>query len=118
MTKTCQCCGGILPNQYVWEFARDNVTGECTGSVDSSGRCRAFGDDDWRDVYSVQTDGFSTDDFQAASIDAAIKEAFTGEGLGRIVDEASLEKKFAKYVADGGWCRIECNGETVVEIVD
>jgi hypothetical protein len=116
MTKTCQCCGGSLPSQYVWEFARDNVRGECAGSVDSSGQCRAFNDDDRRDVYSVQTDGFSTDEFQAASLDAAIEEAFTGEGLGRITDVDSLERKFAKYVEDGGWCKIECNGQTVIEI--
>jgi len=116
MTKTCQCCGGSLPSDYVWQFARDNASGECTGSVGANGRCNAFSSEDWRDVYSVQTDGFSTEESQEDSLDAAIREAFAGEGLGRIVDEESLHRLFSKYVEDGGWCRIEKNGEAVIEI--
>ena len=66
--------------------------------------------------YVVTTDGFQTDEFQAASLDAAIEYAFDGEGLGKIVDLESLERKFEKYVRDGGWCWIERDGERVVEI--
>jgi hypothetical protein len=66
--------------------------------------------------YSVQTDGFLCDDFWAANLDEAIEYAFTGEGLGKIVDEASLHAKFAKYVADGGWCVIERDGEEILKI--
>jgi hypothetical protein len=66
--------------------------------------------------YTVQTDGFLADELEAQTLDAAIAEAFDGEGLGRIVDEGSLYAKFEKYVADGGWCRIECDGEEVLSI--
>ena len=67
--------------------------------------------------YTITTDGFQHE-CEAASLDAAIAEAFCGEGLGKIVDEASLKNKFAKYVDDGGWCLIEADGEPVVEIGD
>ncbi len=49
-------------------------------------------------IYSVQTDGFSSDDIEAADLDGAIEYAFSGEGL------------------DGGYCRIECDGEEVLVI--
>ena len=67
--------------------------------------------------YTITTDGFQYE-CESESLDAAIAEAFDGEGLGKIVDESSLEKKFAKYVDEGGWCRIEADGEPVVEIGD
>jgi hypothetical protein len=65
--------------------------------------------------YVIKTDGFEYE-CDAKSLDAAIAEAFNGEGLGKIVDVASLEKKFAKYVDEGGWCLIEEDGKRVVEI--
>ena len=68
-------------------------------------------------TYVIKTDGFEYE-CKAESLDAAIAEAFDGEGLGKIVDEASLEKKFAKYVDEGGWCWIEEDGERVLEIGD
>lgn len=43
-TKACGCCGGEMPAGDMWEDRR-NSAGECDGSVDSAGRCRAFGDD-------------------------------------------------------------------------
>lgn len=67
-------------------------------------------------IFTVQTDAFCTDEFEAENLDAAIAESFEGEGLGKITDLASLHRKFARYIADGGWCRIEQDGETVVEI--
>lgn len=66
--------------------------------------------------FTVKTDSFMLDDFEAASLDAAIAEAFNGEGLGKITGLESLERKFAKYVADGGWCWIEQDDIRVVEI--
>ena len=68
-------------------------------------------------AYTVQTDAFSYD-CEAVNLDEAIAEAFDGEGLGKITDRASLEEKFAKYVDDGGWCWIECDGDRVLEIGD
>ena len=67
-------------------------------------------------MYSVQTDGFLCDDIEADTLDEAIEYAFSGEGLGKITDLASLEEKFPKYVDDGGYCRIECDGEEVLVI--
>jgi len=68
--------------------------------------------------YTVQTDGFLADNLDATNLDDAIAEAFDGEGLGAIVDLASLEDKFARYVADGGWCRIKEDGVVIVSIGD
>ena len=65
--------------------------------------------------YTVTTDGFQYET-EADTLDAAIAEAFEGEGLCKIVDRDSLDQKFAKYVADGGWCWIEENGIRVIEI--
>lgn len=65
--------------------------------------------------YVVETDGFGWEDV-AENLDQAIEIAFDGEGLGKITDRKSLEAKFAKYVADGGWCWIEEDGVRVVEI--
>lgn len=43
---TCQCCGGDLPDRETWELHRDEA-GECTGSIHpSTGRCRAYADDE------------------------------------------------------------------------
>ena len=67
-------------------------------------------------VFQVQTDAFCTEEFEATDLDAAITEAFDGEGLGKIVDEDSLRRKFAKYARDGGWVRIEKDGEEVLAI--
>ena len=44
-TQTCQCCNGEMPAREVWEANRDRA-GECTGSVDSVGRCKAWSDDE------------------------------------------------------------------------
>ncbi len=66
-------------------------------------------------TYTVRTDSFLMDDFQADNLDAAIEEAFEGEIAG-IKDTESLERKFARYVADGGWCWIDEDGERVFEI--
>ena len=66
--------------------------------------------------YTVRTDAFLCDDFDADSLNEAIEYAFDGEGLGKITDQKSLESKFTKYVEDGGWCWIECDGERVIEI--
>ena len=68
--------------------------------------------------YTVRTDGFLCDDFECDSLDEAIAYAFDGEGLGKITDEESLRRKFQKYVADGGWCWVEEDGECVIEIGD
>lgn len=38
---TCGCCGGDLPPQRIWEANRDKA-GECDGSVDDQGCCRAY----------------------------------------------------------------------------
>lgn len=64
--------------------------------------------------YVIETDafGYETD---AESLDEAIEEAFAGEIKG-ITNVESLERIFAKYVTDGGWCFVEENGERVVEI--
>lgn len=40
----CQCCGGWMPARVIWE-ARRNEAGDCTGSINDSGRCRAWADD-------------------------------------------------------------------------
>jgi len=67
-------------------------------------------------IFTVKTDGFMFDDFEADDLDDAIAQAFDGQGLGKITDENSLQKKFARYVRDGGWCWIECDGQRVLEI--
>ena len=66
-------------------------------------------------TYSVQTDAFSYDDFEAESLDSAIAEAFDGEIAG-LVDEDSLYAKFQRYVSDGGYVRIEENDVLVVSL--
>jgi len=65
--------------------------------------------------YTVTTDAFQAE-VEAENLNDAIEEAFDGEGLGKITDLGSLMAKFQKYVADGGWCWIEENGNRVVEI--
>lgn len=43
---TCDCCGGHLPPQEIWDANR-NHAGDCDGSVHpATDRCRAFADDD------------------------------------------------------------------------
>lgn len=64
--------------------------------------------------YDVQTDAFGCC-VEAETLDDAIREAFEGELFG-ITGEAALVRKFQRYVSDGGWCRIECDGEVVLEI--
>ena len=44
-TQTCGGCGGSLPDRDTWEANRDQAD-DCTGSVDASGRCRAFSRDE------------------------------------------------------------------------
>lgn len=51
-------------------------------------------------IYSVTTDAFQMDDFEAGSLDEAIAEAFEGEIRG-VKDEESLLRKFQRYVSDG-----------------
>ena len=66
-------------------------------------------------TYEIQTDAFSCE-VEAGNLDEAIEAGFDGEGLGKITDEAALHRRFRRYVADGGWCLIECDGERLVEI--
>lgn len=65
-------------------------------------------------MYFVATDAFKWNG-RCDCLDNAIEQAFDGEIRG-IVDEETLYAKFQRYVADGGWCWIECQGERVVEI--
>lgn len=44
-TTTCGCCGGDMPAYEIWQANRDDA-GECDGSIDRQGRCRAWSDDD------------------------------------------------------------------------
>jgi hypothetical protein len=55
------------------------------------------------------------DEIIADDLDDAIREAFYGEIKG-VTGRDSLERKFEKYVADGGWCWIEEDGVRVLEI--
>jgi hypothetical protein len=64
-------------------------------------------------LYTVRTDDFLLDNFEAESLDDAIDQAFDYAD-----SEESLRRKFAKYVADGGWCWIEADGGRVLEIGD
>ncbi len=65
-------------------------------------------------TYAICTDAFSVE-IEADSLDAAIKGAFDGEIAG-VRDEASLRRKFARYERDGGWCSIDEDEVTVLEI--
>ena len=65
--------------------------------------------------YTVTTDGFQYET-DAESVDEAIAEAFSGEGLGPIVDEESLSRLFGPLTQDGGWCWIEEDDVRVVEL--
>lgn len=65
-------------------------------------------------TYTITTDALQTE-IEAKNLNAAIKEAFDGEIKG-VTHLRSLKAKFKKYVADGGWCFIEVDGERVVEI--
>lgn len=51
-THTCGCCNGDLPAREIWEANRDQA-GDCTGSVDANGRCKAFSDDD---LWELETE--------------------------------------------------------------
>jgi hypothetical protein len=64
--------------------------------------------------YVIQTDSFCYET-EASSLNEAVAEAFAGEIAG-VRDVVSLERKFARYVADGGWCRVDEDGERVLEI--
>lgn len=54
-SQTCDCCGGSLPARDIWEANRDHAD-DCTGSVDSNGRCRAFSRDELWQVESDETE--------------------------------------------------------------
>ena len=41
--QACQCCGGSMPGRTTWEAHRDEA-GECDGSIDRQGHCRAWSD--------------------------------------------------------------------------
>lgn len=43
-TTRCDCCGGYLPPPSAYEDARswDVDSGDCDGSVQTNGNCRAF----------------------------------------------------------------------------
>lgn len=48
---TCSCCGGDMPPREIWEARRNDSDAECTGSIDSQGRCRAWSDDSlWESI--------------------------------------------------------------------
>jgi len=66
-------------------------------------------------TYTVRTDSFCYDDFAAETLDAAVTEAFAGEIAG-VTSVATLERKFEKYLDDGGWCWVEEDGRRVLEI--
>ena len=74
--QTCDCCHGSLPSRSVWEAYRSG-DGDCTGSVDGAGRCRAYGDDAWDcqaivDVLAPHGDRYTGSD--AATIAALWQE--------------------------------------------
>jgi hypothetical protein len=58
-------------------------------------------------TYNIRTDADSGT-VTAPNLNAASHEYFGALSL------RSLERYFARL--DGGWCRIECDGETLVEI--
>ena len=89
-TMTCDCCGGSLPMRAVWE-ARRNGDYQCTGSVGSNGRCRAFDDTDW-DLHDM----------------AVILEGHGSKFSGNnVADEAEawMDNGFSPARA-GSWCEI------------
>ena len=63
-------------------------------------------------TFTIRTDAFQAK-IEAKNLNAAINDAFDGEGVTNL---RSLKTKFKKYAEDGGWCFIEVNGERVVEI--
>lgn len=52
-TTTCGCCGGDMPAYEIWEANRDRA-GDCTGSIDGQGRCRAWSHEDLWQIESVE----------------------------------------------------------------
>jgi hypothetical protein len=87
-----------------WGYRHSN------GDVSTAKVCEHFG----LHEYHIHTDAFSYDCW-AESLDDAIEEAFSDE-LDAATDEDSLREEFEQFVADGGWCWIEEDGERVVEI--
>ena len=65
--------------------------------------------------YTIKTDGFQYET-DAETIDEAIAEAFSGEGLGEIIDEESLFRLFGPLTQQGGWCWIEEDDVRILEI--
>lgn len=112
---TCQCCGGDLPSRDIWEANRDNA-GDCDGSVDARGRCRAFSDDSlWAVMrtYSIHTDACSQD-IEAASLDVAAAEFAADEGIRNVRTAADLARHIERV---GGWLTIaDESGEALVEV--
>jgi hypothetical protein len=43
--NVCPRCGGEMPGDEIWE-ARRHLAGECNGTCDERGRCRAWSDSD------------------------------------------------------------------------
>lgn len=64
--------------------------------------------------YTIKTDDFECDDIEAENIDDAIDQCDFGATVN---DADALRRLFErKYVADGGWCWIEQDGEKVFEV--
>lgn len=98
--RNCQCCNGSLPALEVWEANRD-AADECNGSVDATGRCRAFSRDELWEIESdaetlvcgnqVQVDhsgvGHAWFDIDAEDIPANIREEMEGEMIDGGKDE-------------------------------
>jgi hypothetical protein len=65
-------------------------------------------------TYRISTDADSGD-VLAPSLAAAIRRYFGGRNL-QVRDVRSLHRYMAAYTPDGAWCRIERDGERLVEI--
>lgn len=66
-------------------------------------------------TYTVTTDSFQAD-IEADTLNGAIAKAFVGEGMEGITNLASLERVFERHVLTGGFCRIDIDGDILVEI--
>lgn len=63
----CDCCGGRLPPQEIWELHRSDGGPDCDGSVDAAtGRCRAYADDSmWEpEEREITIDDLTIDRYQ------------------------------------------------------
>lgn len=104
-TMTCDCCGGKLPLWDVWETLRSSDNGlECTGSVDSRGRCRAFSADDWALNAMAEVIGSHGSRFSGNSVaDEAqewIDNGFSPEDADRWCDVGVWDAETAAYWRD------------------